>query len=182
RPAAARGWMNEKGVSSATCPMSVGRRHANIARSREADSRRDADSAEASLRDMARELQSDVAPSAGVDGPGRGIVGPLPSRGSLRMRQEVRAAVTWASLATLVLAGLIVAGSRSLAHFDAALVAYTFASLFAAFGIVYRYAMWLQRPPTAVYWRRGFQVFLRGGHLRSHLRLWGRAVAPGFPA
>jgi len=98
------------------------------------------------------------------------------------MRQEVRAAVTWASLAILVLAGLIVAGSRSLAHFDAALVAYTFASLFAAFGIVYRYAMWLQRPPTAVYWRRGFQVFLRGGHLRSNLRLWVERVASDFAA
>jgi catechol 2,3-dioxygenase-like lactoylglutathione lyase family enzyme len=35
-----------------------------------------------------------------------------------------------------------------LANFDAALVGYTFATLFATFGITYRYAMWLQRPPT----------------------------------
>ena len=77
------------------------------------------------------------------------------------MRREIRTAVTWAIAVTLGLAGLIVAGSRNLAHFDAALVAYTFASLFAVFGITYRYAMWLQRPPTAVYWRRGLQVFLR---------------------
>ena len=46
------------------------------------------------------------------------------------------------------LAGLIILGSRKLAHFDAALVGYTFATLFATFGITYRYAMWLQRPPT----------------------------------
>jgi hypothetical protein len=52
-----------------------------------------------------------------------------------------------------------VVGSRNLAHFDAALVGYTFATLFATFGIAYRYAMWLQRPPTALYWRRGWQVF-----------------------
>ncbi|MEI8194688.1 MAG: hypothetical protein WCI73_02140, partial [Phycisphaerae bacterium] len=56
-------------------------------------------------------------------------------------------------VAMLGLAGLIVLGSRRLEHFDAALVAYTFATLFAAFGIVYRYSMWLQRPPTALYWR-----------------------------
>ena len=55
----------------------------------------------------------------------------------------------------LVLAALIVLGSRNLRHFDAALVGYTFATLFAAFGITYRYAMWLQRPPTRMYWRRG---------------------------
>jgi hypothetical protein len=44
---------------------------------------------------------------------------------------------------------LIVVGSRNLAHFDAALVGYTFSVLFATFGLTYRYAMWLQRPPTA---------------------------------
>jgi hypothetical protein len=60
-----------------------------------------------------------------------------------------------------VLAALIVIGSRRLAHFDAALVAYTFATLFATFGVTYRYAMWLQRPPTRMYWRRGWQVFAR---------------------
>ena len=27
------------------------------------------------------------------------------------------------------------------------------------FGITYRYAMWLQRPPTRMYWRRGWQAF-----------------------
>ncbi|HEX4824224.1 MAG TPA: hypothetical protein VFV19_07905 [Candidatus Polarisedimenticolaceae bacterium] len=87
------------------------------------------------------------------------------------MHREVRNAAAWAGLLTLALGALIVAGSRSLAHFDAALVAYTFASLFAVFGITYRYAIWLQRPPTAVYWRRGFELFLRRGHLGSNLRL-----------
>jgi hypothetical protein len=60
---------------------------------------------------------------------------------------------------TAVLAALVVIGSRNLAHFDAALVGYTFATLFAAFGITYRYAIWLQRPPTRMYWRRGWQAF-----------------------
>src|SRR6478735_5337594 len=70
-------------------------------------------------------------------------------------------AATWAVVVAAALAGLIVAGSRSLAHFDAALVGYTFATLFAAFGITYRYSMWLQRPPTALYWRRGWQLFFQ---------------------
>jgi hypothetical protein len=70
-----------------------------------------------------------------------------------------RAAVVALAVSTL-LAILIVAGSRNLAHFDAALVGYTFATLFASFGITYRYAMWLQRPPTRMYWRKGWQAFL----------------------
>jgi hypothetical protein len=61
---------------------------------------------------------------------------------------------------TAALVALVVLGSRRLAHFDAALVGYTFATLFATFGITYRYAMWLQRPPTRMYWRRGWRVFV----------------------
>jgi len=86
------------------------------------------------------------------------------SRVTLRVR-----AAGWGLLATGVLAALIVLGSRNLAHFDAALVAYTFATLFAVFGIAYRYAMWLQRPPTRMYWRRGWQAFLAPRHLVGNL-------------
>jgi len=60
-------------------------------------------------------------------------------------------AVGWSVAVTAVLGVLIVLGSRNLAHFDAALVGYTFATLFAAFGTTYRYAVWLQRPPTRMY-------------------------------
>lgn len=82
--------------------------------------------------------------------------------------------------AAAVLAGLIVLGSRNLQHFDAALVAYTFATLFATFAIVYRYAMWLQRPPTRLYWRRGWQVFLARGHRFRHLRDFFRRFLAAF--
>jgi hypothetical protein len=75
------------------------------------------------------------------------------------VRRERLTASLWGLVVTALLALLIVAGSRNLQHFDAALVGYTFATLFAAFGIAYRYAMWLQRPPTRMYWRRGWQVF-----------------------
>ena len=93
-------------------------------------------------------------------------------------------AVVLASLsgiaATLVMAGLIVLGSRRLSHFDAALVGYTFATLFATFGIVYRYTMWLQRPPTAMYWKRGWQGFLRPRSLPRNLVLWVRRLVSVF--
>src|SRR6187399_2703122 len=83
----------------------------------------------------------------------------------------------WALGTTLLLGVLIVAGSRNLAHFDAALIAYTFAVLFATFGLAYRYAMWLQRPPTARYWRRGWQAFFRRGAWPRNVGLWGQRVA-----
>jgi hypothetical protein len=79
--------------------------------------------------------------------------------GARRALERVRAGA-WATLVTAGLAAMIVIGSRNLQHFDAALVGYTFATLFATFGISYRYAMWLNRPPTRMYWRRGWQTFL----------------------
>ena len=67
-------------------------------------------------------------------------------------------ALIWAIVWTLVLVALIVIGSRNLQNFDGALIAYLFGTIFATFGLVYRYAVWLQRPPTRLYWRRGWQL------------------------
>jgi len=84
-------------------------------------------------------------------------------------------------IASAILAGLIVLGSRNLNHFDAALVGYTFATLFSTFAITYRYAMWLRRPPTRMYWRRGWSVFftarLVGSNLLEGLRRFLLAFA-----
>jgi nitrate reductase gamma subunit len=74
-------------------------------------------------------------------------------------------ATAWGLLVSGALAVAIVTGSRNLDHFDAALVGYTFATLFAAFAITYRYSIWLQRPPTRMYWRRGWQVFASPTHI-----------------
>jgi NNP family nitrate/nitrite transporter-like MFS transporter len=81
--------------------------------------------------------------------------------------ERVRAGA-WAALVTATLAALVVVGSRNLQHFDAALVGYTFATLFATFGISYRYAMWLNRPPTRMYWRRGWQAFFSRRSFRGN--------------
>jgi nitrate/nitrite transporter NarK len=83
----------------------------------------------------------------------------------------------WAGGVTLVLAAAIVIGSRNLAHFDAALVGYTFATLFATFGITYRYTMWIDRPPTRMYWNRGWRAFVqRGFRFSNAMRLGERAA------
>jgi hypothetical protein len=74
-----------------------------------------------------------------------------------------------ASAFTMALTVLVIVGSRNLAHFDAALVGYTFATLFATFGVSYRYAMWIQRPPTRMYWRRGWRTAVRPGLLLRNL-------------
>src|SRR5262245_3169262 len=96
------------------------------------------------------------------------------------MPSEKLKATVWALTATAVLAALIVLGSRRLADFDAALVGYTFASLFAVFGIVYRYAMWLQRPPTAMYWKRGWQVFVKPRFLLGNIASFFRRLGVAF--
>jgi hypothetical protein len=88
------------------------------------------------------------------------------------MRREVLKAGLLATGLTLIVAVLIIFGSRNLAHFDAALVGYTFAVLFATFGITYRYSMWLQRPPTALFWRRGWETFFKRGHRGFNARNW----------
>ena len=97
-----------------------------------------------------------------------------------RIGRERVVSALWGTLFTAVLAILIVAGSRNLQHFDAALVGYTFAVLFATFAIVYRYSMWLQRPPTRRYWIRGWQVFFNPRYLGRNLVNWVRRVIADF--
>src|SRR6187200_3002141 len=100
----------------------------------------------------------------------------------VRMVSEKMRAAAWGLSATLLLTILIIVGSRNLDHFDAALVGYTFATLFATFGITYRYAMWLRRPPTRLYWRRGWSVYLTPRHIGANLREGLRQVFQVFAA
>lgn len=73
----------------------------------------------------------------------------------------------WATFWAGALVATIVVGSRNLQNFDPALVIYTFATIFATWGVVYHYWVWLQKPPTKIYWRRGWQLVRRRGALRS---------------
>ena len=99
-----------------------------------------------------------------------------------RRRVERTRAGAWAVLVTLALAAAVVVGSRRLQNFDAALVGYTFATLFATFGITYRYAMWLNKPPTRMYWRRGWQALASRQRVGLNLSQLGRRGLLEFAA
>ena len=65
-----------------------------------------------------------------------------------------------ATALSIVMIALVFFGSRKLQNFDAALITYLFGTVFAFFGIVYRYSVWLQRPPTWIYLpERCFLIF-----------------------
>jgi hypothetical protein len=88
----------------------------------------------------------------------------FPTHGSDTMH-----ALAWGLAASLVLIVGIFVGSRGLRDFDPALVSYAGATVFSAFGLGYRYAMWLRRPPTRVYWFRGWQIFLNPKKLPANI-------------
>lgn len=71
-------------------------------------------------------------------------------------RKAFRAGV----IGAILVAAAIVIGSRNLRDFDWALTAYAVGSIFAVFAVVYRYALWSQRPPTRMFLKRGFQAFM----------------------
>ena len=91
----------------------------------------------------------------------------------LRRRADQLRAASWATLVTALLCASIVVGSRNLQHFDAALVVYTFAVIFAVWGVSYHYAVWLQKPPTRRFWERSLQLLKRFGPARSAALLAG---------
>jgi nitrate/nitrite transporter NarK len=92
-----------------------------------------------------------------------------------RTADRIRAAA-WATLWTALLVAAIAVGSRNLQNFDPALVIYTFAVIFATWGVVYHYNVWLEKPPTRVYWDRGWDLFRRRGVFRSFGRVASVAV------
>jgi hypothetical protein len=84
-------------------------------------------------------------------------------------RSDVAHALFWGLLAGALLLLGIFFGSNRLKHFDAALVPYTGACVFTAFGLGYRFAMWLRRPPTRKYWFSGWRIFLRPARLPGNV-------------
>jgi len=60
----------------------------------------------------------------------------------------------------LVTAAAIFFGSGQLRTFDAALIGYATATIFLAFGVAYRYVVWVRSPPAMRYVRRGWRSFL----------------------
>src|SRR5215471_5101729 len=93
----------------------------------------------------------------------------VPVLSRLRPDQDVVHATIWGLVVSGALLLAIYFGSSRLRHFDAALVPYTGAALFACFGIAYRYAMWLRRPPTRKYWFGGWRIFLHPSRLPGNI-------------
>jgi nitrate reductase gamma subunit len=67
--------------------------------------------------------------------------------------------VVWGLVGVAITLALAFVGSNGLLWFDAALVGYLFGVVFMVFGVIYRYTVWLRRPPTAVLNRRGWDAF-----------------------
>jgi hypothetical protein len=85
-------------------------------------------------------------------------------------------AATASGLVTAITIVLVIVGSRGLRDFDAALIGYAVASVFAIAALTYRYALWLGRPPTGHYFRAGWKTFLSWRNFRRYTLLVPRAL------
>src|SRR5262245_45030820 len=72
--------------------------------------------------------------------------------------------------------------SRNLRNYVPTLLIYTFGALFSAFAITYRYTVWLQRPPTRMYWRRSWQLLLQRQEAGRRLLTLAGAFVSNFMA
>ncbi|HUE75735.1 MAG TPA: MFS transporter [Chloroflexota bacterium] len=86
------------------------------------------------------------------------------------IRRELPAAGI-AILAAGILVLLIYVGSRGLRDFDSALVGYAVGTVFALAAIVYRYTLWITRPPTWRYFKAGWVNFLSWHNFRQYATL-----------
>src|SRR5262245_66223488 len=100
----------------------------------------------------------------------------------MRTQAMHRRSVLLALAASSILPLLIIVGSRNLEHYDAALFGYTVASVVAFGAVVFRYAIWLQRPATRVYWRRGWQLFRDRKNLIGNTSSAAKTVIGGLAA
>jgi hypothetical protein len=80
-------------------------------------------------------------------------------------------------IASAFLTLLVVVGSRNLQNFDPALFGYTVASVVALGAIVFRYALWLQRPATRAYFWRGLALFFQRRKLARNATTAATTVA-----
>lgn len=91
------------------------------------------------------------------------------------MTRRQAPALSLALVAALVLMALIYAGSRGLRDFDSALIGYAVGTVFALSGVVYRYTLWVSRPPTGRYFRAGWRDFLSLRNFRRYTLLIPKA-------
>jgi hypothetical protein len=107
-------------------------------------------------------------------------LGQVMTRSNTFVNEDTLRALFWGLVCAGVLVAAMFLGSRRFRDFDPALVSYAGATVFAAFGLGYRYSMWLRRPPTRMYWFRGWQVFLKPSRLPANLALLVRLFFRNF--
>ncbi|MBE3558147.1 MAG: hypothetical protein IMW89_02855, partial [Ktedonobacteraceae bacterium] len=83
-------------------------------------------------------------------------------------------------VAALVLLLLVAIGSRGFHWFDAALIGYAVAAVFATAAVTYKYTFWLARPPTGRYWWRSWQLFFSYANFRRYTSLIPAAIGDLF--
>jgi hypothetical protein len=84
-------------------------------------------------------------------------------------------AALFAAATVIVLVLLIYLGSSQFRHFDSALVGYAVATVVAAAALVYRYTLWIAKPPTWRYFRAGWANFLSWDNFRRYATLIPKA-------
>lgn len=96
------------------------------------------------------------------------------------MRRRELPAAALATLAAGLLVVLIYIGSRGFKDFDSALIGYAVATVFALAASVYRYTLWITRPPTWRYFKAGWVNFLSWRNFRRYTALipvaWWRDI------
>ncbi len=102
----------------------------------------------------------------------------------LETRRRVPAAAL-ALLSALLVVVLAYAGSRGFRDFDVALIGYFVGLVFATAAIVYRYSLWITRPPTWRYFRAGWRNFFSWQNFRRYTLLlpaamWHDLIAQTF--
>ncbi|MFE7625294.1 MFS transporter [Streptomyces sp. NPDC057509] len=89
---------------------------------------------------------------AGTPPPGGGFA----RAGSAGPRSVTARATAAGVIVSLLLVVAIVLGSRLLANFDSALLPYAVASVFLAFGVAYRYTVWVSAPGARRLFKKGW--------------------------
>lgn len=102
----------------------------------------------------------------------------------MRARAQTIAFTGGIAASLLVIAGIYF-GSGRLERFDVPLAAYAAATVFAAFGIGYRYLMWIQRPPTWKYFKASLRLFFQPKKFALNLLklaglTWNNIIAQRF--
>jgi hypothetical protein len=88
--------------------------------------------------------------------------------------------IIYGIIAAAILTGLIAIGSRGFHWFDASLIGYAVATIFATAAVTYKYSFWIARPPTWRYWWRSWQLFFSFENFRHYSALIPKAIVDLF--